>query len=172
MWDNAVWRMGTSISEEPTAYEMLVQSRLLDLDLRNMAGSSRAVVAIALWEEGKVTHYNWGMVITDTHPKILNSAEWTRFTVHSTWSKSVGSTRLPNIWHVSVKNLRKYTESCKSGLNLNLLYVKQTHELTHWILFDFLYTVHTGQLNILRMKALKSSQILCVGMWYPIIKLF
>jgi hypothetical protein len=76
----------------------------------------------------------------------------------------VDSTHLPNIWHVSIKNLRKFMNSYMSGLNWNLLYVKQTHELIHWILCDFLYSVYVGQLNILRMKALKSSWTLCIGL--------
>jgi hypothetical protein len=104
---------GTSIAEEPTASEMSAQSRLLDLNLRNMAGSNGAVVAFALWEEGKVTH----CIITDTHPKILVSVDWIGFTAHSTWSQSVDSTHLPNIWHVSIKNLRKFMNSYMSGLN-------------------------------------------------------
>jgi hypothetical protein len=142
MWQCAVWWMGTSISEEPTASKMSGQSRLLDLDLRNMAGSSRAFVAVALWEEGRVKHCNWGLVITGTRPKILISISGLDRIRCTAWAKSVDSTHLPNIWHVSIRKL--YTNSCKPGLNWNLLYVKQTHELTHWILFDFLYSVYIG----------------------------
>jgi hypothetical protein len=91
--------MGTGIAEEPAASEMPVQSRLLDLNLTNMAESSGAVIAVALWEGGRE-----GEQTIVTHPKILISVDWTGFTAHSTWSESVDSTHLPNIWHVSIRN--------------------------------------------------------------------